>query len=121
MRNYLFIALILTTLLISCTEEAPNFFGEWQLDYIEFGEEKIYSNQLGEAKYYFDENGKYAIEVGGLVQEGIWKYSKNTITFISDQKVETKATIVKLDEKEFSYSLSSEDKENTSSVVHFVK
>jgi hypothetical protein len=121
MRNYLFIALIFTTLLISCTEEAPNFFGEWELDYIEFGEEKIYSNQLGEAKYYFDENGKYAIEVGGLVQNGKWKYKKNTITFTSDQNVDTKATIVKLNENEFSYSLENVEKDNVSSKVHFKK
>lgn len=121
MRKYLFVALFLILSLISCSEEAPDFTGKWNLDYIEFSNEKIYANQLGEPVYTFENDGKYTIEVGGVSQYGKWKYSKNTITFTNDQNSDTKVNILELSDSTFIYAIENSDEDKTFSKVHFKK
>jgi uncharacterized lipoprotein YehR (DUF1307 family) len=109
MRKSIFIVLILIFATLSCTTQAPDFTGEWQLDYIEVGEEKMYSNHLSNPKYYFDNEGTYAINVAGIIQKGTWKYKNDVIVLKDANSNKTEIKILELDAEKFIYSIEGEE------------
>jgi hypothetical protein len=119
MRKSVFIVVVLFFTMLACSTSAPDFSGEWSLDYIEVGEEKMYSNHLSNPKYFFSEDGKYGINVSGIIQEGTWKY-KNESVYLKDASGNiTEIKIINLDSENFTYRVDGE--EGMTSIVHLKK
>jgi hypothetical protein len=119
MRKSIFIVLILIFATLSCTTQAPDFTGEWQLDYIEVEDEKMYSNHLSNPKYYFNSDGSYAINVVGIIQKGTWKYKSDVIVLKDENNIKTEIKILELDSNNFVYSIDGE--EGFTSIVRLKK
>lgn len=121
MKKLIVASIGILIILISCSNESPEFAGDWELRKMEFGGKTIDGVSMESPVYSFYANGKYKISVLNSDQLGKWEMDGKRLILVDpkDNNVKSEASIVKVDDKEFIYTIKGAN--NTQTTVYLDK